>query len=660
MELNMVTLIFVVSLILSTQVVALYVQFRSNTNYKGIGYWALGSVFMALGFVLMPMITVKNFEMVAIIANPILILGHICLYIGIKRFYNRPINKKIPISIFLVFNCLYYYYILMDNNVFIRTITISATIGIISFMIAYELFSRKDRIVSIIERYTATVFFIYGLFYIARVFLTTMLPPQQTYTDRGSTIISAAIISIIITNLWTFGLIIMVNQRLNVDNEKEKEKLQLIFNTNIDAQLITRLDDGYIIDANDEFVALSGYTKTEIIGNSIIEKKCWASLIDRKRFISELRDKGICKSMESVFQRKDGSQFAGMISARIITIDSETHIISIIRNITKRKQFEKELIESEETYRSIINASPDDITITDLEGRILMVSPVAKKMFGYQSDFNEFQGMQLLDFVIPEDAEKAKANIMKMHQGVTVSSSEYRGMRQDKSTFDIEVNSGFVYNADGVPDKMLFIIRDITKRKLVESKMQELVQQLEIERNTAQLNAITDSLTGLYNRGYFDKVLRAEFSRLNRSGSMISLIMLDIDHFKKFNDSYGHLAGDKCIQMITTMLKDCVGRGHDVAARYGGEEFIVILPETDENGAKILGERIRKGVTDLKIPHITSDTSKFVTVSVGIATVYPAKLVSSDQALKMVDEALYRAKSQGRNRWVYSSSLTED
>lgn len=177
-----------------------------------------------------------------------------------------------------------------------------------------------------------------------------------------------------------------------------------------------------------------------------------------------------------------------------------------------------------------------------------------------------------------------------------------------------------------------------------------MVKKLEIERNTAQLNSITDSLTGLFNRGYFDKTLRVEFARLMRSGSVLSLIMLDIDHFKKFNDSYGHLVGDRCIQMIAMTLKNSVGRASDIVARYGGEEFIVILPETDKNGARDLGEAMRKAIESLAIPHETSETSPYVTVSVGILTASPTALASPDQALKLVDEALYHAKANGRNQ----------
>lgn len=660
MKVSILTLIVILSLILATQVAALFVQYRVNRSYKGIAYWLLGSVLMVLGFILMPMVASNDFKKIAIIANPLMILGHIFLYIGVKRFLDKKLNIWIPILSFVVFNLFYYYYMFINNSIPARTVVISATLAFVSFLTAYELFFKKGSLLSNTTNFTGTVFSVYGCVYVIRVIFTVILNPGNSYLDQGYSIIYAVTFDIIMSNLWTFGLIIMVNQRLNKENELEKEKLQLIFDTNIDAQLITRLKDGLIVNVNDEFSILSGYPKDEVIGSPTKEFYFWHNSKERQAFITELNDKGICQDVEFVFRRKDKSQFAGVISARVVTINSITHIISVISDITERKKFEKALIESEEKYRSILNASPDDITITDLDGRIEMISPAAKEIFGYDSEFDNYIGMQLLDFIVPEDVERAKANIQQMYQGIKRSTNEYHGVHQDQSIFDIEVNSGFIYNANGLPDKMVFIIRDITKRKLIETQMGKLVQQLEIEKNTAQLNAITDSLTGLFNRGYFDNMLRSEFFRLMRSGSILSLIMLDIDHFKKFNDSYGHLAGDKCIQMISTMLKTTVERASDIAARYGGEEFIVILPETDETGAKILGDRIRKGVEDFAIPHVTSETAKYVTVSVGVVTVYPSELVSPDQVLKLVDEALYSAKEKGRNCCVYSANSKYD
>jgi diguanylate cyclase (GGDEF)-like protein/PAS domain S-box-containing protein len=610
----------------------------------------LGSSLMALGVILMPMVTVKSLTIFARIANPLVVLGQIFLYLSIMKFLDTKENRGILSSIFIVFILSYYYYMFVDNDISSRTVVINTALATISFMTAYKLFLKKDRRIFSSANFTAVVFLAYGCFETLRFILALMLPPMHSYLDQAPILIAGFVVPIIISTLWTFGFIIMVNQRLNAENREEKEKLQLVFNTSPDAALITRLSDGFFIDVNAAFLAMTGYTRDEVIGDFALKISVWHNIADRQLFLTELNDKGVCTNTEFVFKRKDGSQFFGTISARIIAIRTVLHIVSAIRDITERKQAEEALMESEEKYRSILNASPDDITITDLEGRILMVSPASKAMFGYEPDYDEFIGTRLVDFIVSEDVSRAQSNIRLMYKGAHPTPNEYRGVRQDLSIFDIEVNSGFVHNANGQPTKMVFIIRDITARKLAEQKILELVQQLEIEKNTAQLNSITDSLTGLANRRYFDEALSTEFYRLKRSGSTLSLIILDVDYFKRFNDSYGHIAGDNCLRQIGTTLKTIVGRAPDIVARYGGEEFVVILPETKDNGAETLAERIRKTVEELAIPHSASDTAEHVTVSLGVVTVYTTKLALPQQVVALADEALYCAKERGRNR----------
>jgi len=593
--------------------------------------------------------------MLARIANPLLALGQIFLYLSIMQFLDEKENRWILSSIYIVFVFFYYFYMYVDNDISSRTIVINATVAIISSMTAYKLFFNKDRRISSSAHFTAAVFLTYGCFITMRFLAAFLLPPMHSYFDQAPILIAGFAVPIFASTLWTFGFIIMINQRLNAENREEKDKLQLIFDASPDAAIITRLNDSLFVDVNGGFLVMTRYTRDEVVGDFALKISLWHNIADRQLFLTELEDKGICSNLEFDFQRKDGSQFVGSISARIIIISAVPHILSVIQDITERKQTEEALIESEEKYRSILNASPDDITITDLEGRILMISPAAKRMFGYEPNYDQFIGLHILDFIVPEDVERAQSNVLLMYQGAHLPPNEYRGIRQDRSIFDIEVNSGFVHNANGQPIKMVFIVRDITERKLAEQKIQELIKQLEIEKNTAHLNSITDSLTGLANRRYFDEVLRTEFFRLKRSGSTLSLIMLDIDYFKKFNDSYGHLAGDDCLRQIGTTLESIVGRAPDIVARYGGEEFVVILPETKGLGAATLAERIRKAIELLAIPHSASNISEYVTVSLGVVTVYTTGLTSPEQVLGLADEALYCAKNSGRNRIIVAT-----
>jgi len=179
----------------------------------------------------------------------------------------------------------------------------------------------------------------------------------------------------------------------------------------------------------------------------------------------------------------------------------------------------------------------------------------------------------------------------------------------------------------------------------------------EIETINRQLMdmANEDALTGLGNRRHLDLRLTEEINRAKRGGTAISLILIDIDHFKDFNDTYGHVEGDSCLRGISSVLKTVPRRSIDIVARYGGEEFACLLPETDFKGAMLVAEAIRRDVIDLNIAHGSSPTAPHVTVSIGVQTVedVPEDL-SADSLLHRTDRLLYAAKNGGRNRVVGS------
>lgn len=174
-----------------------------------------------------------------------------------------------------------------------------------------------------------------------------------------------------------------------------------------------------------------------------------------------------------------------------------------------------------------------------------------------------------------------------------------------------------------------------------------------------------DALTGAYNRRYFDQALRTELQRATRlcrdndlvpSTAQLSLLLLDVDHFKKYNDKFGHPAGDACLQAIVTAIRSASLRPADVVARYGGEEFAVILPNSDMAGAAAVAERVRASVVQAGLESAAPD-NPVVTVSIGAAVAVDPRIVSAEQLIQVADDALYRAKRQGRNRVCLESCL---
>lgn len=189
--------------------------------------------------------------------------------------------------------------------------------------------------------------------------------------------------------------------------------------------------------------------------------------------------------------------------------------------------------------------------------------------------------------------------------------------------------------------------RDAAYRALRESQQKLLELNLELQR----LNRV-DGLTGLSNRRCLDEFLSAEWRRAVREQTALSVLMIDIDDFKKFNDTYGHLAGDEALRKVSEVIRLVLKRPADLAARYGGEEFSAILPATPQAGAQTVGEQLRAAVAQLGVEHSASSVGHYLTISVGAATTVPQRDGSLSSLLEAADRALYEAKRSGKNRVV--------
>jgi diguanylate cyclase (GGDEF)-like protein len=185
--------------------------------------------------------------------------------------------------------------------------------------------------------------------------------------------------------------------------------------------------------------------------------------------------------------------------------------------------------------------------------------------------------------------------------------------------------------------------KDITERKRSEEALKDA------NRRLAQL-ATVDGLTQLANRRTFDTTLQQEWRRMRRNRQPLSIILCDIDYFKRFNDHYGHQAGDDCLKAVAKCIKGCVQRPADLAARYGGEEFVVVLPNTPPQGALYVAENVRSAIVAMQLPHRASAAADCVTLSLGVATQTPPP-TGGDAAelVKSADGALYESKAAGRN-----------
>jgi diguanylate cyclase (GGDEF)-like protein/PAS domain S-box-containing protein len=357
----------------------------------------------------------------------------------------------------------------------------------------------------------------------------------------------------------------------------------------------------------------------------------------------------IYNSFRLHFDRKWFNLYRGMVGTALILFAAIIfYIIRINRRLAKsildNSTTAAALADREKLWRTIINTSPDGITIAALDGVILQVSSRVATMFGYGAT-SEIVGRNIFDFIDPAWHTRANLMIGELIKGVTTGAVEFLAIRQDGSQFFIEINAEILRDDNGNPRALFFIERDITERKEAEKLLDEYNQKLEAL-------SITDGLTSLANRRHFDEILKQEYDRHARSGTPLSLILLDIDYFKPFNDTYGHVKGDDCLRAVAGVIAGCTNRTMDLAARYGGEEFACILPMTDSQGAIAIAESIRQSIQALAIPHTGSKVAEVVTASLGVMAVCFLTHQSVVDILSHVDSLLYQAKSSGRNRVV--------
>ncbi|HWX67943.1 MAG TPA: sensor domain-containing diguanylate cyclase [Rhodanobacter sp.] len=242
----------------------------------------------------------------------------------------------------------------------------------------------------------------------------------------------------------------------------------------------------------------------------------------------------------------------------------------------------------------------------------------------------------------PEDRERVVNFCVAQSQAGVDHEADYRALTRAGDYVWIRDVVHVVRNADGSVDSLIGFMFDISERKQTEQQL--IILQKELEELSFR-----DGLTGVANRRRFDAIMDLEWSNARRNRQPLSLIMLDIDYFKQYNDRYGHLEGDNCLRRVATMLASTATRARDLLARFGGEEFVLVLPETDEAAAHKLAERCREVILDEQIPHTQSAIGPVLTISLGVGSVLPAHGDELLPFIDAVDKRLYTAKQQGRN-----------
>ncbi len=633
MNLDNQTLAFVVMLISSVQVIALFVQYRHYKPQCGPGWWTLGSAAWALGYVVNFLLVNPTFQAVSsIVITALLTLSLALFYIGVMRFFSKHEHSNWIIFFCVMTPLIAFFFTFIIKNTFLRRINFSVALAVLSFLIAWRLLKFKIQSIADSIHFLAAIFLISGSFFTIRVLsllLDTSLEKQFTVSLTQTFTYMAALL---FSSSWTQGFIILINQRLNAENREAQNNLETIFNTVPDAVLVTRLDNGAFIAINDGFLALTGYSRDEVMGKTTLDVNLWEYPAERQKIAAILKEDGFCNNLEVTFRRKNGSHFLGSLSAKMITLQSEPHIISVTQDITQQKLAEEEKKKTDAWLRTLsvaITQTPVTTVITDLKGDIVYVNPKFTETTGYTAEEALGQNPRIL-----KSGEMPASNYKEMWQTITAGKNwtgVFHNKRKNGQLYWESAIISPVIDENGEITHFMAMKEDITERKRLEEELQK--------------QSTIDELTGAYNRRQFYRLANAEIKRSNRLHHPLSIALIDIDYFKSVNDTYGHAAGDRVLTSFSQICQQNI-RDIDMLARLGGDEFVIILPETTGDQAYIALERLRQALASRPVEY--NDQAIPVTISCGIASL-AGKAESLDQLMERADRALYRAKQAGRN-----------
>ena len=268
------------------------------------------------------------------------------------------------------------------------------------------------------------------------------------------------------------------------------------------------------------------------------------------------------------------------------------------------------------------------------------IGPQIEELLGWSQD-SWATAQEWIDRIHEEYREEITTYCITQSESGIDHEADYPALTKDGGYIWIR-DVVHVVRENGVTKKLIGFMFDISERKRLENELLEANKRL-------KAFSYQDGLTGLANRRLYDQTLETEWPRAMRNKQPISMILIDIDFFKEFNDLYGHLEGDSCLQTISRALETVTTRSTDLCARYGGEEFVLLLPGTDQDSAMEIAEKTRQLIRVLKIPHKGSSIDEFVTISAGVCTLIPEINQSPSILFEKADKQLYLAKHKNRN-----------
>jgi PAS domain S-box-containing protein len=359
MKIDIHTLALIIGIVHIIQVLVFSFHYKVNPKISGPGWWLLWSGTEVLGFTLIILRIIPWLvPFVIIFQNIILLAGTVFIYIGVLKFFNQSVKGKAIALLFLSFVIFHFIFCFVKNDINLRTLFLDIYLTIFAILTGISLYKNRKPYMASTVIFNAVLMFVHALVFTYR---SVMIIGGVTVADVFSTSVFnyvQYIDALVVGLLWTFGFIMMVNQRLTAEIMEAKTHLEKIFDTIPDAVSITRLHDGLLVNCNDGYIKISGYSKNDLKGKSSLDINIWKNPADRNEVVKKVMNNGYCENYEALFQRKNGETITGLMSAKTISLDGVPHIISVTRDISDRKIIEHELQKKNEELQKL-NATKD-------------------------------------------------------------------------------------------------------------------------------------------------------------------------------------------------------------------------------------------------------------------------------------------------------------
>jgi diguanylate cyclase (GGDEF)-like protein/PAS domain S-box-containing protein len=435
--------------------------------------------------------------------------------------------------------------------------------------------------------------------------------------------------------VWSFRDI-TARKRMEEELRESERRTATILRSSPIVIGVSTVAEGRYTDVNDEFEKVLGYSLEETIGRTSFDLNLWVDDDTRPNILREIQAHGRVENLEIRLRRKSGEIFPALILITPIVLHDTACLLTMMMDITVRKQAEEQLRDTRDTLQTIIHSSPLAILAVDPEDHLTMWNPAAEAMFGW----SEKQILGQANPTVPENKLKEYEALRKATlSGMTFSNLDTLRMKKDGTQFPVSLSVAPLRGQQSQVIGRMHVLADITERK----KLQEELRQ----------QATTDELTRISNRRHFMELAQSEIKRALRLKRSPAIALIDIDHFKQVNDTFGHSAGDQALIAFTKICQKQI-REIDVFARFGGDEFVLLLPETSQEQAYEVLERVRLVLTAQ--PLDLGGNPVALTISAGIASLSDDK-ETFDTLLSQADQALYRAKEAGRNKVVRYDTL---